>query len=71
MQFSGIRNGGDHEAVEDEEQVFLLAFRAMGKDLVNLNTKTIKILWAFVELFIATLGLQSGIMKRYVYPLLQ
>jgi hypothetical protein len=33
--FSGMRNGGGHEAVEDEEQAFCLAFRAMAKDLDN------------------------------------
>jgi hypothetical protein len=29
--FSGIRNGDGHEAVEDEEQVFCLAFKVHGK----------------------------------------
>ena len=42
MQFSGMRNGGGHEAVEDEEQAFCLAFRAMGKDLDNISIETIK-----------------------------
>jgi hypothetical protein len=44
MQFSGIRNGGGHghKAVEDEEQAFCLTFRAMGKDLDSITTKTIK-----------------------------
>ena len=35
MQFLGMRNGGGYEAVEDKEQVFCLAFKAMGKDLDN------------------------------------
>jgi hypothetical protein len=35
MGFSGMRNGGGHEAVGDEEQTFCLAFRTMGKDLEN------------------------------------
>lgn len=30
MQFSGIRNGDGHEAVEDEEQAVCLEFRAVG-----------------------------------------
>ena len=42
MQFSGMRDGGGHEAVEDEEQAFCLAFRAMGKDLDNITTEAIK-----------------------------
>ena len=42
IQFSGMRNGGGHEAVEDEEQAFCLAFRAMGKDLDNITTEAIK-----------------------------
>ena len=37
-----MRNGGGHEAVEDEEQAFCLAFRAMGKDLDNITTEAIK-----------------------------
>ena len=39
MYFSGVRNGGGHEAEEDEEQAFCLAFRAMGKNLDNKTTK--------------------------------
>ena len=42
MQFSGMRNGGGHEAVEDEEQAFCLAFRAMGKNRDNITTEVIK-----------------------------
>ena len=42
MQFSGMRNGDCHEAVEDEEQAFHLAFRAMGKDLDNVTVEAIK-----------------------------
>ena len=42
MQFSGMRNGGGHEAVEDEKQAFCLAFRVMGKDLDNITTEAIK-----------------------------
>ena len=42
MQFSEMRNGGGHEAVEDEEQAFCLAFRAMGKELDNITTEAIK-----------------------------
>jgi hypothetical protein len=40
--FSAMRNGGDHETVEDEEQGFCLAFRTMGEDLYNTNTDAIK-----------------------------
>jgi|UPI0000486C3A hypothetical protein len=36
-----MRNGGGHEAVEDEEQAFM-HFRAMGKDRENITTETIK-----------------------------
>ena len=43
MRFSGMRNGGGHEAVEDEEQAFYLAFRAMGKDLDNISTEALKV----------------------------
>ena len=42
MWFPGMRNGGGHEAVEDEEQAFRLAFRDMGKDLDNITTEAIK-----------------------------
>ena len=42
MQFSGMRNGDGHEAVEDGGQAFHLAFRAMGKDLDNITTEAIK-----------------------------
>ena len=38
MWFPRVRNGGGHEAVEDEEQVFCLALRAMGKDGDNITT---------------------------------
>lgn len=41
-----MRNWGGHEAVEDEEQAFCLAFRAMGKDLDNITTEAIKIYMA-------------------------
>ena len=37
-----MRNGGGYEAVEDKEQVFCLAFKAMGKDLDNITTEAIK-----------------------------
>ena len=37
-----MRNGDTHGAVEDEEQAFCLAFRAMGKDLDNITTKPTK-----------------------------
>lgn len=37
-----MRNGDDLEAVEDEEEAFLLAFGAMGKDLDNIRTDAIK-----------------------------
>ena len=42
MWFPRVRNGGGHEAVEDEEQAFCLAFRAMGKDLDNVTVEAIK-----------------------------
>jgi hypothetical protein len=42
MQLSGMRNGCGHEAVDDKEQIFYLAFRAMGKDLDNITTEAIK-----------------------------
>ena len=32
MQFSRMRNVSSHEAVEDEEEVLWLAFKAMGND---------------------------------------
>ena len=32
MQFSGVVNEGSHEAMEDEEEVLWLAFKAMGND---------------------------------------
>lgn len=32
MRVSGMRNGSGPEAVENEEEVFTLAFKAMGKD---------------------------------------
>ena len=35
MQFSGMRNGGVHEAVEDEEQALCLALGVLGKGLDN------------------------------------
>ena len=37
-----MRNRGGHEAVEDEEQAFRLAFMDTGKDLDNLTTEAIK-----------------------------
>ena len=37
-----MRNWGGQEAVEDKEQVFYLAFSAMGKDLENTTTEAIK-----------------------------
>ena len=37
-----MKNGGDHEAMEDEEQTVLLALRVMRKDLHNITTETIK-----------------------------
>ena len=40
--FSEMRSRGGHEAVEDEEQVFCLAFTAVGKDLDNVATEAIK-----------------------------
>ena len=42
MRFSGMRNGGGHEAVEDEEQASTWAFRAMVKGLDNITTEAIK-----------------------------
>ena len=42
MWFSGMRNRDGHEAVEDEEQAFRLAFMDTGKDLDNLTTEAIK-----------------------------
>jgi hypothetical protein len=42
MWFSGMRNGGGHEAVEEEEQIFCLAFAAMGKNLDNITMEAIK-----------------------------
>ena len=42
MQFSGMRNGDGHEAVEDEEQALHLAFRVIGKYLDNIIIRTIK-----------------------------
>ena len=42
MQFSGMRNGDCHEAVEDEEQALCLTFRAMGKESRQYNPKAIK-----------------------------
>jgi hypothetical protein len=42
MRLLGMRDGGVHEAVGDEEQASRLALRAMGKDLDNLATGTIK-----------------------------
>jgi hypothetical protein len=39
MYFSGVRNGGGHEAVADEEQALHLAFRAMGNDLDNISQR--------------------------------
>jgi hypothetical protein len=47
-QFSGMMNGDGYEAVEKEEQAILLAFRAMGKDLYNITTSSIK---AYIVLF--------------------
>ena len=38
-----MRNGDTHGAVEDEEQAFCLAFRAMGKDLDNITTEAMKL----------------------------
>jgi hypothetical protein len=37
-----MRNGGGHEAVEDEEQAFCLAFKAMGKNLNDITTEAIE-----------------------------
>lgn len=37
MGFSEMRNGGGHKTLEDEEQIFCLAFRAMGKSLDKYN----------------------------------
>jgi len=37
-----MRNGSGHEAMEVEEQAFYLNFRAIGKDLDNITTETIK-----------------------------
>jgi hypothetical protein len=42
MWLSAIRNGDGHEAIEDEEQAFLLVFRAKGKGLDNITTEAIK-----------------------------
>jgi len=47
MQFSGIRNEHGHETVEDEDEAFCLAFRAMGKDLDNITTEAIKTYMVF------------------------
>jgi hypothetical protein len=41
MQFPGMKNRSGHEAMEDEEQTFLLAFRVMEKDLDNITTEVI------------------------------
>lgn len=42
MQFQGMKTGGDHKTIEDEEQTFLLALRDMGKYLHNITTEAIK-----------------------------
>jgi hypothetical protein len=47
MRFSGTRNGDGHDAVEGEGQAVLLAFRAMGKDVDNVNTEVIKTYMVF------------------------
>jgi hypothetical protein len=44
MQFLGMRNGGGHDAVEDNEQSFHLAFRTMGKKLENITTEALMVL---------------------------
>jgi hypothetical protein len=36
-----MRNGSGHEAVEEKEQIFCLAFRAMGKNLDTITTEAI------------------------------
>lgn len=44
MWFSGMSNGGGHEAVEEEEQTFCSAFRAMEKNLDdNITMEAIKV----------------------------
>jgi hypothetical protein len=43
MQFSGMSNKDGHEAVEDKEQVFCLALRAMGKDVDNIIIRSKKV----------------------------
>lgn len=44
MWFSGMSNGGGHEAVEEEEQTFHSAFRAMEKNLDdNITMEAIKV----------------------------
>jgi hypothetical protein len=45
-----MRTGDGHEAVEDEEQAFCLAFRATGKDLNKISTGALKPTWSFVEI---------------------
>ena len=42
MWFSGMRSEDGHETVEDKEQAFHLAFRAMGKHLDSIIAEAIK-----------------------------
>jgi len=63
-----MRNRVVHEAIEDEEQVF----RAIGKNLDNITPEAIKPYMVLCKKkFITRFGLEFGIMRRYVYPLVQ
>ena len=71
MQFSGMRNGGGHEAVEDEEQAFCLAFKAMGKNLNDITTEAIKAYMVLCRNCSLQDLVQLGIMKRHMCPPVQ
>ena len=77
VQFSGMRNGDGHAAVEEEKHAVYLACRVMGKDLDNITINVIKSLHGFFfffffwKRFIARIGLEFGIIRKYMYPPLQ
>jgi hypothetical protein len=48
MQFSGMRNADGHEAVEDEEQAFCLALRAISRQYNHNGHK--KLTWSILEM---------------------
>ena len=65
MQFSGMRNGDGHEAVEDDEQEFRVMVKDLDRQYNHRSHKNLR--GPFCKRFIARLGLEFGIMKKHMY----